>query len=805
MNYLNTALRNFRKNRFFTAFNIFGLSIGLAACMLISLYVHDEYSYDKFNTNAGNIYRVNNEIKFGGVHADVAQTPALLGPVAVKEIPQVRGYTRLRWHETMLVKKGDFNIRENRVAYGDSTLFRLFSFQMLAGDPETALAYPGSVVVNESVALKYFGRTDIVGGYLTVNDTTFRKITGVIRDIPLNSHFNFDFFLPFSETEMSVDDDWLSQNFNTYLLLEENTDIPEFEMRLNELLNGKLEPDLKNVLGIGLKEFNSQGNFSKLTLTPLSDIHLRSGRLGELDANSSLSYIYIFSVAAFFIMIIACANFMNLSTARSSARAREVGIRKVLGSLRKNLIRQFLTESVLVSLVALIFAIVYTVLLMPFFNELAGKNLQLNVLLEPTISLSFLAIAIITGLLSGIYPAFLLSAFEPADVLKGKLIKGLRGAWLRNFLVVVQFSVSIILIIGTIVIYSQLRYMRNKDIGYDRQQVLIIHHIDVLKNDVSAFRNELKKISGIKNATITGYLPVNGDRNNNGFFTSPVPDAKSAIAMQSWYVDQDYVPTLEIKMLEGRNFSSDYRSDSTAVIVNESAARLLGVKGLMGKKLFVLSDNGNSILKEFRVIGKMRNFNFNSLREAVAPLALFLGKENNSMAVKLDKADLSTTLEKIKLKWQDFQTGQPLDYSFLDEKFNLAYQTEQRMGSLFISFAILAILVATMGLFGLVAYAANQRVREIGIRKILGASVAGIVGMLSFEFFKLILIAGLVSFPLSWWLMDSWLQDFANRITVSWWFFVTAILIVLVVTFIITGFQTIKAALANPVKSLKSE
>ena len=804
-NYIKTAFRNFWKNRFYTLLNVLGLATGLSACLLILLYVGDELSYDHYNKNADRIYRINQEIRFGGNHAETAQTPPLLGAEAVKEIPGVEQYTRLRWTASLLIKKGKTNIREERIAYADSTLFEVFSLPMISGNPKTALAEPHSMVITESTAKKYFDRTDLAGRYLVINDTSSYRITGVIKDIPQNSHFHFNIFLPLTEHPDSRSQDWFSGNYNTYLLVKKGSDISALNRQLNAMLIHLLGPELKNVLGISLSEFTRQGNFVRTSLVPLKAIHLYSNTYGELDANGNIQWVYIFSLIAFFILIIACVNFTNLFTAQSSNRAREVGVRKVLGSLRKNLVQQFLTESLLVSFMASSLAVLMAWLILPWFNQVTGKNMRAETLLDPLSMLIFSVIVIFVGLLAGSYPAFILSGFRPIEVLKGRIARGFKGSWLRNSLVVLQFSISVMLIAGTGIIYSQLRYIRTRDIGFDRQQVLIIHNTDALKNQAVSFKQELMQLKGVAKGTMTGYLPVNGYRNNNGFFTTPVPDAKNALSMQSWYVDPDYIPTLGIQILQGRNFSQSFLTDSSAVILNEAAARFLGSSGGLNKKIYMLSGINTNAVMEFHIIGIIRNFNFNSLRESVTPLALFEGNENGSMALRVRESDISQTLEQIKKKWQAFAPGQPFGYSFMDDDFDKVYSAEQRTGEIFVGFASLAIFIACLGLFGLVAYAAQQRLKEIGIRKVLGASVIQIVSLLSIDFLKLIFLASVISIPLAWWAMNRWLQDFAYRVPVSWMIFALAGSSALAVAMITISFQAIKAARVNPINNLRTE
>lgn len=804
-NYLRAAWRDLWKSKFFSAINTIGLAIGLATSLLLICYVLDELRFDRHHLKANRIYRINNEIKFGENYFDIAQSPGMMGPTFAASFPQVEQYTRLQWHGDILVRKGDVNVRESKVMFADSTLFDVFTLPVLAGDPHTALKEPHSLVISASMAKKYFGRTDVAGQSLIINNGDAYKITAVIKDMPRQSHFVADFFIPMRQNPDSRDESaWLSNNHNTYLLLKEGVDPRKLEPELNRLLSARVDPLLQNVIHTSLADFNRQGNFVRCSLMPMLSIHLHSARTAELSANSSITYIYIFSAIALFILLIACVNFMNLSTARSSKRAKEVGVRKVLGSLRKDLISQFLMASVLVSFLALLIALGGVAVLLPWFNQLAEKDIHLSVLFRPGMLGIIVTLTLIVGLLAGSYPAFFLSAFKPIDVLKGKLATGFKGAWMRNSMVVFQFAVSIMLIIGTIVIYNQLTYIRNKDIGFTREQVLVIQNTSVLGSKAAGFKKELSSIAGVKDVTMTGYLPVSGFRSNNSFFLSPALDQQSAVSMQIWPVDEHYVPTFNMQLAAGRNFSSEMPTDSNALIINEAAARFMGGGDLLNKKLYSISDVKTRQIKEYTIVGVVKNFNFNSLRDQVTPLALHIGLENNSVAVRLATPD-PALLSQIKNKWNAFAPGEPFDHYFADEAFNNLYRTEQRTGKIIVTFATLAILIACLGLFGLSTYAAQQRTREIGIRKVLGASVANITGMLSKEFLKLVLIAAVIAFPLAGWAMYTWLQDFAYRVSIDWWVFAVAGIAAVLIALLTISFQAIKAGLADPVKSLRTE
>lgn len=553
------------------------------------------------------------------------------------------------------------------------------------------------------------------------------------------------------------------------------------------------------------EKFKQQGNFLHYNLFPLEKIHLYSNRTGELEANGNIEYVYIFSLIAVFILLIACVNFMNLSTARSANRAKEVGVRKVLGSLRKNLILQFLSESVLISFVSLIFALIIAALLLPYFNQLSDKDLTLDLFLSPWLLPAAVFLMIIVGLIAGSYPAFYLSAFKPVQVLKGKLAKGFKSSWLRSGLVVFQFCISIILVIGTLVIYTQLNYIRNKDIGYDRSHVLIIKNTDGLGNQAKVFEDEVKKLNGVENVTMTGYLPTGGWRNDSPLFPDANTDTKNAVSTQMWRIDENYIPTLGMKIIKGRNFSRDFLTDSSAIILNESAMRLFGFTDPINRPLYYMNNFPEKELTKYHIIGIVKDFNFNSLRQQVTPLCFFYGAPAASAAIRIHSANIPQLISSIENRYKTLAPGQPFAYSFMDEDFNKTYSNEQRMGTISMIFSGLAILVACLGLLGLITFAAEQRAKEIGIRKVLGANGSNIISMLSKDFLKLVLVASIIAIPLAWVAMNKWLQSFAYRIEISWWIFAIAALLSVFIALITIFYQAVKAAIANPVESLRSE
>ena len=803
-NYFKTAWRSLRKNKTFTTLNIIGLSIGVACSLLIALYVLDELSYDRFNTRADQIYRIDEQVKFGDFSYNGAEVPGIVGPVFARDFPSIVQYTRFRTTPGIVIRKGAESIREDRAVYADSSLFDVFSLEMIAGDKKTALTAPHSLVITESTARKYFASLDVIGKTLLLDDTSNYKITGVIKDIPTQSHFNFDFFMPMCEQEGSRSDTWLTYNFQTYLLLKPGTDIRQFEKKLNTAMGQYLTPEFKSKLNTTGDDFRKAGNYITCSLMPLTRIHLYSDLQDELGINGNIRYVYIFAAIAVFILLIACINFMNLSTASSANRAREVGVRKVLGGQQNSLIAQFLVESFVACLLSFVMAVGFAALLLPLFDQVAGKQIHASMLVHPSILLGVILLLVLVSLISGAYPAFFLASFRPIKVLKGDLSAGFKGSGLRNSLVVFQFTISVVLMVGTVVIYKQLQYIRDKDLGFNKEQVLTLQNTGALGDNTRAFKNDLLQMPGVKNVTSSGFLPVTGYRTSQGFMTSPAFDGKNFTLMQYWHVDDRYLPTFQVQMKSGRNFSPQYPTDSTAVIINEAAAKIFGGTNPLNKKLYMLTDlKGQSVA--YNVIGVIKDFNFNSLHEQVAPLVLDLQQNNGGMAVRISTNDIPGLLNAIKTKWKSMVSSQPFSYAFLDEEFNKQYSVDQRMGTIVLSFSLLAIVIACLGLFGLVTFAAEQRVKEIGIRKVLGAAIPDIFMLLSKDFVKLLVLSICIASPIAWWAMTRWLQDFAYRTNIGWWMFAAVGAVCLLIALATISFQAIKAAVANPVNSLRAE
>lgn len=804
-NYLKIAWRNLVKNKIFSVINIAGLATGLSCFLLIAMYVVDELNYDRYNTNADRIYRINSDISFGGSDSHMPYTADMMGQLLKKDNPEVEDYTRIyNSNGSKLIKKGDDFIKEYQVAHVDSTFFNVFTLPAVVGNPKTALNAPNTVVITASTAKKYFGTTAVLGKTLETNDDqhTLYKITAVIKDIPQNSHFHFDFFF----SMQNIDYNWgqmLSHNFYTYVLLRKGVNAEAFDKNIEQYIQNYVYPVVMQFLQINsIEAIKNSDDTIEYSLIPLTKIHLYSKRPHELSPSGNIQYVYIFSAVGIFILLLACINFMNLTTARSANRAREVGIRKVLGTGRNQLKLQFLTESFIVVLISLMLAIAIVFLVLPAFNQIAGKAIAFNMLSSPYFITLLILLPFVVGLLAGAYPAFFLSSFKPVDVLKGKLGLGNKNGNLRNALVVFQFFTSIILIIGTIIVYNQLNFIQSKNLGYNKEEVLIINGTYALNQNVDAFKNEILQMKGVTSGTLSGFIPVTASsRSDNIFSKEAVQNAESSLRMQIWKIDYDYLNTFGMKLVKGRNFSPDFGSDSTGIIINEAAAKLLGYENPIGEKIY----NTDQAVTTYTVVGVVADFNYDSLHQAVGPLAMKLGSSPSLASFKVQTAQVQNLINQIEEKWKVMAPEIPFSYRFLDESFNDMYANEQRVGKLAIVFSMLAILIAALGLFGLTTFMAEQRTKEIGVRKVLGASIIDLVTLFTKDFLILILVAALIAFPVAWWMMHNWLQDFVYRVNVSWWAFALALGITLFIAIATISYQAVKAALMNPAKSLRTE
>lgn len=814
-NYLTIAFRNLRKHSFYTSINVIGLAVGVAACLIISLFVYNELSYDKHNKNAERIYRINSEIIFGDNHYVLAVAPPTMAAALESEFPDVEIAGRFRSWGTWLVKRETENIKENHVIYADNNILKIFTIPFLQGNPQNALAEPNTMVISKSLADKFFPNETALGQTLILDNKDSYKITGVYEDLPQTSHFHYNIMLSMAGLEEAKANVWLSNNFNTYFILREGVDPKQFEAKLTSLIKKYVGPEIQYVLGpeATLESFQDAGNKLEYTIQPLLDIHLHSDRTGELEANGDITYVYLFAAVALFILAIACVNFMNLSTARSSNRAREVGVRKVMGSLRSHLIRQFLIESAMLSIFSFIVAIAIAYLVLPLFNQLADKQLFIPISSPGFIALLLIS-ALLVGLLAGLYPSFFLSAFKPVNVLKGNVALGMKSGLVRSSLVVFQFTISIILIIATITVQRQLSFIQNKKIGFDKNQVISIHDSYALGDQLQSFKDEVTRSALVSSGTISGFLPIaNSNRSDQTYWPEGVqPTQDNLVGLQTWQVDYDYVKTLGMNILEGRNFSRDFPSDSGAVILNEAAARMFGYdENPLGRKVntFGPGEDVNSadpnVTLSYNVIGIVENFHFESLRQNITPLALFLGKSSSRISFRFESKDAQSVIQMIENNWKRIAPGQPFQYSFLDEDFNRMYSTEQRLGEIFALFSGLAIIIACLGLFALTSFTAEQRTKEIGVRKVLGASVSSIVILLSKEFGRLIIIGFVLAAPVAWFAINWWLKSYTYKVEIGVMVYLAAGAFAFFVAWITMGYQSIKAASSNPIKALRSE
>ncbi len=801
INYFKIAWRNIKRNKLFSAINILGLSIGIALCFMIMLYVQDELSYDRFNKNADRIVRVIFNASLNGGKISESFVMAPVAATIKKDFPEVKETARLQSVGSVKVTYDHKTFKNDELAYVDPSFFNLFTLPLIAGDEKSALMQPHTLIITRKTAEKYFGNENPIGKTLGFNDNTeMFKVTGVIENIPANSHFHFDIFASTVGWEPAGSDSWMSGSFHTYLLLKPNADYAAMETRFPAMVEKYMGPQIQRDMGMSLSQFRTKGNELGFVLQPLTSLHLHSGTSFELEPGGSSTYVYIFGAIALFMLLVACINFINLSTAGASRRAKEVGIRKVAGSGKFQLIRQFLSESILIALFALMIGFVLVRLALPAFNNISGKHLLFDT--KPV--LAFILTGLLVGVIAGIYPAFYLSSFKPIAVLKGKLTADNNSFGLRRTLVVFQFFISVTLIIGTIVVYQQMKYIQNKKLGYDKEQLITIPNSWALGKNEQAYKQELLRDPRILNATSSWFKPA-GPTNTNNAMVYPEGHDNQAMKTIEYHIDEQYIPTLGMQMAIGRNFSKDFAMDSLGMIINESAVKAFGwnMTDAIGKKLVrVNSDKGTNVA--FHVVGVVKDFNFNSLHNPISPLLMTLQPEGG-LIFKVNTTDISGLLATMKKRWDAFNTGESFSYSFMDDLYNKTYAAEQKTGTILNIFSALTIFVACLGLFGLATYAAEQRKKEIGVRKVLGASVSQITNLLSKEFLKLVLIASLIAFPAAWWAMNQWLQSFAYRINISWWIFAIAGISALMVALITVSFQAIKAAIANPVTSLRSE
>jgi putative ABC transport system permease protein len=792
-NYLRTAFRNLLRHKFYSAINIIGLAVGITSFLLIFLYVRHELSYDRYHEKADRTYRIAFSGNFGGGDLDFAGVGAATAEALMNDFPEVTSSVRIYTQNTdrHRVRHGEKTFVETRVAFADASLFDVFTIPLLEGSLHEALAQPNTLAISDKTARKYFGRADPLGKTLTFDDAADYTVTGVFREIPSNSHFHFDFFAALETLEESRDTRWLNNmSFRTYIVLAEQADPKALETKFP----GMVEKYCASLLEL----MKGQGARLDYYLQPLTAIHLHSDLSDELEANGDIKTVTIFSAIAFFILVISCVNFMNLSTARSIQRAKEVGIRKVTGAFRSQLISQFLAESIVLGLLSLLAAMIIVQLVLPYFNGLDGKDLSVDFFIRGTSGpVALLAVIVFVGMLAGSYPAFILSAFSPIAVLKQKSPPGSRGRRMRGALVIFQFAVSAVLIVGTATVYKQMSFIQNKKLGFRKEQTLVIHDAYILKSRVESFKNELLQNPDIVAATVSGYLPVTSQRTPDVVSPEGTLRDRGAV-VERWVVDYDYVKTMGMEIVKGRDFSREHSTDSTAVIVNEAAAEYFDWKKPIGKSI-----KKNDVT--YRVIGVVRDFHYESLRDHISPLVFFAGSSTDFLSLRFKTENIASTLRWVEEKWNAFVPGQPFEYSFLDERFQGMYRAERQTRDIFGTFAALAIFIGCLGLFGLASFMAEQRTKEIGIRKVLGSSVPGIVFLLSKDFLKWVAAAFLLAVPVSYFAMTRWLADFAYRVHIGWDVFFVAGGTVLLISLLTVSTQSVRAALADPIDCLRYE
>ncbi|MFD2100101.1 ABC transporter permease [Flagellimonas iocasae] len=808
-NNIKIAWRNLKKQPFFTFLNTFGLAVGMAGALLICLYIYDELSYDKMFTDADRIHRVNVDIKFGGEARNFAVTPAPMAETIKNDFDEVELVTRFRARGSMLIRKTDAraNVKEEESTFVDPSFFAMFDIPLLTGDSKTALTQPNTLVLTETAAKKHFGVENAVGQTVVLNNTENYTVAGVIPDFPHNSFLrDYTIFLSMTGNGDAEIVNWGSNNYQTYIKLIPTAKAEDMQAQLRGFLGKYMIPGVQQFLpGITEEQLIAAGNYVVYSTMPMTDIHLHSHRVAELSSNNDIQSIYILSFIALFLIVLASVNFMNLSTAYSLKRAKEVGVRKALGSKKGELIRQFMMESGVVSLISLIFALIIASAALPFFNDLSNKDIAI-----PYFSWGFWLIALLStitlALLSGSYPAFFMSRFMPIKVLKGSGETSVGGGKIRNGLVVFQFIISVFLIVSTIVVYQQLDYINNKDLGYSKDQILLIDDVYTAGTRMETFKQEVKQLAFVENASLSSFFPTPSDRSDSTFAPEDgATEQENAVSMQRWGVDQDYIPTMDFELLAGRNFDPQFGADSTSIIVNETAVSLMGLspEEALGKRY--TPDMALENAEFFTIIGVVKNFHFDSLRENIEALSLHLDGGARSMAVKIKAGNFSNAIASIERIWNTIVPGEPFNYTFMEDSFNETYQAEQRLGRIFIIFTVLSILIACLGLFGLAIFNAEKKTKEIGIRKVLGAGVTQITYALTLDFLKLVGIAILVSLPLGWYAMERWLEDFTYRIEIGWSVFVLASLLAIVISVLSVSYQSIKAAVVNPIKSLKTE
>ncbi|MBX9781795.1 MAG: ABC transporter permease [Chitinophagaceae bacterium] len=790
-NLLLIALRNLRKDRWFSILNILGLTIGITFSLFLIFYIVDELGYDKFNTKHERIYRINAHLQEPTRKFDVASTQQVLGPTVKKDFPEVEEMTRLFNRERTLFKQGDNNYYETKLYYADSTVFNIFTFNFAEGNAKNALNKPNSIALSKSTAKKYFGNTPAVGKTIKTVYEVY-NVTAVFEDLPKNAHVRFDMLMSLTPFLQSMDAQfWGGFNNYTYVLLKPGTDAKTFEK--------KLIPYYEKYMAPIFAQFNVKAQYG---VQPITDIHLKSNLLGEPEETGSMSYIWIFGAVAFFMLLIACINYMNLTTARSARRAKEIGIRKVNGSSKKQLVFQFLSESLLTSFIAILLSVLLVILFLSTFNTISGKLFTIKTLFEPANLLLLLGIVLFTGLVGGSYPAFYLSGFKPVGILKGALSKASGNINLRRTLVVLQFSISMIMLICTWVVYSQLNYVRKKDLGFNQEHVMTVtvNTGQDERSKIAAMNNDFRSIPNVKLVGSGNAFP--GDPNLSlNLFSVETATGNVEKGIECYAIDETLVQTLGMKIVKGRNFSGP-ADTAHSILVNEAMAKAFNWDNAVGKRVKFPGDTSGNYLE---VVGVVKDFNQKALYNPIAPLILFYGPNGNKIQIKIAEGELKPIIAKVEATWKKYFPALPFEYKFLDEDFNSQYAADQKRGKIFAAFSILTIIITCLGLLGLTAFTTQQRQKEISVRRVLGASTGEVVTLITKNYLWLALIAAAIAFPVAWYFMNKWLQVFPYNTGLSVVPFIVSALVILFTAIATASFHSAKAALSNPVKSLRTE
>ncbi len=803
-NLITYSLRSFKRQRSYIIINILGLSVGIACSLLIALFVINEASYDRYNTKKDRIFRLILNGKMGGQEITASATPSPMGPTLVNEFPEVEDFLRMNGRGPTIVEYENQTFTEEHLIEADSSFFNFFSIPVLKGDPKNLLNAPHKLVLSESTANKIFGDENPIDKILKIgSDTVSYIISGIMADVPGNSHFEANMISSFLSNPRANSPVWLSNSISTYILLKPNSEYVNLDAKLSDLLIKYVGPEAQQLFGISFTDFIAQGNKYRFFCQNLKDIHLDPSIQQQFKDASDPKYLLIFGSIAILIVLIAAINFMNLSTAQASRRAKEVGIKKIGGSTKGMLITQFLSESFILSFISLIFALVFIKITIPYFNNLLGTSLTLGLIAEWYTIPALALFTILVGLLSGSYPAFFLSSFSPQEVLKGSIKSSMQNGRIRRVLVVFQFTVSILLIVGTMVMYSQIKYMLNKDVGFSKEQLIVINRAVALGTKLKSFKEAVKEIPGVINIASSFGVPGR-NYSNNGYMIEGRKD--ETFLIQTNYIDYDYLDTYEMTLLSGRSFNELFSSDKQACLINETAAKDFEIGDLEKARFMQPSEDGT--ISYLQVIGVVRNFNFESLRNPIGPFMFCLKTDDmpgGYLSVKLSAQNYSKTISEIEKKWQEFTTNDPLQYYFIDEDFGQMYIQEKQNAQMAVIFSVLAIFIASLGLFGLTSFTVEQRTREIGVRKAMGSSITGIYIVISKEVIMLVSISALIAWPLIYFIADKWLENFYYRISLSALSFVAGLAIALGIAIFTISYRILKAARVNPAQSLKYE